>query len=162
VDRVSPSGNIERIIDMSNLQGDNWVGPTSITAHRGNLYLGNLTSFFPLKNGAANIFSLTPGGKLSTVASDLTAVLGVAFDRHGRLYALETSSGGFVPVPNTGRVVRVSPSGELIPIVTGLNFPTAMTFGPDGNLYVSNNGFGPLGTENGQILKVALHDADED
>jgi len=44
-------------------------------------------------------------------------------------------------VPNSGRVVRVTSSGQLEPIATGLMFPTAMTFGPDGNLYVSNCGF---------------------
>jgi hypothetical protein len=38
--------------------------------------------------------------------------------------------------------VRVSHSGSLETIASGLTFPTAMTFGPDGNLYVSNNGFG--------------------
>ncbi|MBV9173533.1 MAG: ScyD/ScyE family protein [Chloroflexi bacterium] len=161
VDRVSLSGRAERIIDMSNLHGNTWVGPTSITARGDNLYLGNLTPFFPLVQGAANVFRLTPRGELSTVASGLTAVLGVAFDRNGRLYALETSAtGGPGPglVPNTGRVVRVSRSGGLIPVVTGLDFPSAMTFGPDGNLYISNHGFGPQGTTGGQVLKVALDD----
>jgi hypothetical protein len=159
VDRVSLSGAAERIIDMSNLHGNTWVGPTAITAHGRDLYLGNLTPFSPLVQGAANIFRLTQRGQLSTVASGLTAVTGVAFDRDGRLYALETSAaGGPGPglVPNSGRVVRVSRSGGLIPVVTGLDFPTAMTFGPDGNLYISNHGFGPLGTTEGQVLKVAL------
>jgi hypothetical protein len=161
VDRVSLSGEVRRIIDMSNLQGNTWVGPTSITAHRGNLYFGNLTPFFPLNAGAANVFRLTPEGELSTVAHGLTAVLGVAFDRHGQLFALETSSTGFAPVPDSGRVVRVSGSGTVTPVVSGLNFPTAMTFGPDGKLYISNNGFGPLGNGNGQIVKVVLTDEDD-
>jgi hypothetical protein len=34
-----------------------------------------------------------------------------------------------------------------------LAFPTAMTFGPDGTLYISNVGFGP---PFGQILKVEI------
>ena len=33
VDRVSLRGAAERIIDMSNLHGNTWVGPTSITTH---------------------------------------------------------------------------------------------------------------------------------
>ncbi|MDQ6672261.1 MAG: hypothetical protein M3069_16205 [Chloroflexota bacterium] len=33
-----------------------------------------------------------------------------------------------------------------------------LTFGPDGNLYISNHGFGPLGTTSGQILKAVLND----
>ena len=40
-------------------------------------------------------------------------------------------------------------------IASGLDLPTAMTFGPDGNLYVSNWGFGP---PIGQVLKIELAD----
>jgi hypothetical protein len=36
-----------------------------------------------------------------------------------------------------------------------LFFPTGMTFGPDGALYISNVGFGP---PMGQILKVQITD----
>ena len=43
-------------------------------------------------------------------------------------------------------------------IVTDLTTPTAMTMGPDGNLYVSNFGFGPPPIGLGQILKVELVD----
>jgi hypothetical protein len=56
-------------------------------------------------------------------------------------------------IPRTRRVVRVRRSGALEPVVAGLMFPTAMTFGPGGNLYISNFGFGfPPGA--GQIIKV--------
>jgi hypothetical protein len=37
-----------------------------------------------------------------------------------------------------------------------LSLPTAMTFGPDGNLYVSNWGFGPPPIGAGQILKITV------
>lgn len=40
-------------------------------------------------------------------------------------------------------------------IISGLSLPTAMTFGPDGALYVSNAGFGfPAGM--GQVLRFDL------
>jgi len=42
--------------------------------------------------------------------------------------------------------------------VDKLMFPTGMTFGPDGALYISNTGFGP---PTGEILKVALKDDDD-
>jgi hypothetical protein len=41
-------------------------------------------------------------------------------------------------------------------IASGLTFPTAMTFGPDGALYVSNVGFGPPPNGLGQVLKITV------
>jgi hypothetical protein len=42
-------------------------------------------------------------------------------------------------------------------IASGLNFPTGMAVGPDGNLYVSVNGFGgPTGEGAGQVMKIAV------
>jgi sugar lactone lactonase YvrE len=87
------------------------------------------------------------------VATGLTAVLGLAFDRRGRLYALETTTvDNDFPQPGTGRVVRVTRSG-LVPVATGLSFPTAMAFGPDGHLYVSEHGYGGDPAA-GRILRV--------
>jgi hypothetical protein len=37
-----------------------------------------------------------------------------------------------------------------------------MTFGPDGNLYVSNIGFSPAGITSGQVVKVTLKHCDCD
>jgi sugar lactone lactonase YvrE len=107
--------------------------------------------------GAAQVFTVTPEGELGVHAEGVTAVLGLAFDAEGRLYVLETSgpgSGMEAPiVPGTGRVVRLTDDGQLEVIATGLVFPTGMTFGPDGTLYVSNFGFGfPPGA--GQVVTI--------
>jgi hypothetical protein len=49
--------------------------------------------------------------------------------------------------------VRLTGDGSWEVIATGLVFPTGMTFGDDGMLYVSNFGFGfPPGA--GQVVKV--------
>jgi hypothetical protein len=48
----------------------------------------------------------------------------------------------------------VNGKNDYTEIATGLSLPTAMTFGPDGNLYVSNLGFGPPPVGAGQVLKV--------
>jgi len=54
---------------------------------------------------------------------------------------------------NSGKVVRLNESGGWDTIASGLNFPTAMTFGPDSKLYVSNRGFGcPAGA--GQVMRI--------
>jgi hypothetical protein len=49
-------------------------------------------------------------------------------------------------------VVRVNGDGTRQVIVNGLFFPTAMQFGPDDRLYISNKGFGP--PQPGEILRV--------
>jgi sugar lactone lactonase YvrE len=88
-------------------------------------------------------------------------VLGLVFDKKGRMYVLEMTAGNPAPVPFTGRVTRVSPSGAREVIADGadgLFFPTGMTLGPDGDLYVSNVGFGPPPVGLGQVLKIKLSD----
>ena len=81
------------------------------------------------------------------------AVLGVAFDQDKRLYVLETFDVPGFPTPFTGDILRLDHSGQVETVASGLVFPTAMTFGPDGNLYVSNFGFPP---GSGQIVKVSI------
>jgi hypothetical protein len=85
----------------------------------------------------------------------VTTVLGVVFDGRARMYVLEMSPAAGNPTPFIGRVRRFEPSGASEVIVDGLALPTAMTFGPDGRLYISNFGFGfPAGA--GQVVRVSL------
>jgi hypothetical protein len=98
---------------------------------------------------------ITPTGSLTTVNIDFTTVLGLAFDAKGLLYVLEDTTGNPFPTPGTGKILRINGQHTYKEIATGLSLPTAMTFGPDGNLYVSNLGFGaPPGA--GQVLKVTV------
>jgi len=151
--KVSTNGNISRVIDFSAFYGH--VVPTAVAYH-GNFYVGNLNTF-PIVAGNSNIYKVTPSGQSQIWATGFSAVLGVAFDNQARMYVLETSSVNGFPTPNTGRVIRVLPSGEKEVIVDSLFFPTAMTYGPDGALYVSNKGFGPPVPGFGEILKVTLN-----
>jgi hypothetical protein len=158
LDRVTRNGQISRVVDLSTLfvPPTNWQGPTGIVYHNGNFYIGTLGTF-PVRPGTQNLYKITPDGNVTVAASGLTAVLGVAFDAKGRLYALETDTVAGFPGPSaagTGQVVRVNNDGSLTTIATGLTFPTAMTFGPDGELYVSNNGFGVPVPGAGQIVRV--------
>jgi sugar lactone lactonase YvrE len=95
------------------------------------------------------------------VATGLTAVLGLTFDNRGRLYLLQaTTIAGFFDA-GTGAVVRVNPNGSVETIATGLSFPSAITFGPDGALYVANFGFGffeELPLNSGQIVRIEIPD----
>ena len=65
------------------------------------------------------------------------------------MYVLETSTVAGPPTPFTGKVIRVDRPGHQTEIASGLIFPTAMTFGPDGALYVSHIGFGLPGGPGG-------------
>jgi len=153
--KVSMDGSIHRIVDVSASKGH--VVPTAITFHRGKFYFGNL-DVFPQDKGAARVWSLTPAGEIKFYTGGFNMVTGIAFDRRDRIYVLEASAPP-VPTPGTGRIVRVNPDGHgRVVIAEGLFFPTGMTMGPDGNLYVSNVGFGPPPTGMGEILKVELPD----
>ena len=149
--KVTLNGNVSRVLDFSAVYGH--IVPTTVT-HRGdNFYVGNLRTF-PLVAGSSNIYKVSEHGDVSVYATGFTGVLGVAFDKKHRLYVLETSAGGG-PKPMTGRVVRINNDNTRDVIVDKLFFPTAMTFGPDGALYISNTGFGP---PTGSILKVVIKD----
>jgi sugar lactone lactonase YvrE len=96
------------------------------------------------------------------VAGGLTAVTGVAV-HHGHTYALEAFTGFFAPTPDvakTGTVVRLNPRTQAWEtVVTGLSFPTAMTFDEEGNLFISNKGFGQPTSTAGEVVKVRLGSA---
>ena len=153
--RVNPhSGRISRVSDVSATLGHQV--PTVVAERRGSLYISTL-GLFPSTPGTQKIFRITHGGHLSTVAEGFTAVLGLDFDRSGRLYVLETTSVAGFPTPGTGRVIRLDRRGRRVVIADGLFLPTCLRFGPDGALYVSNKGFGP--PQPGEILRFDVRDA---
>jgi hypothetical protein len=151
LDAVSPDGTIRRVADISATQGH--IVPTAVAYH-GNFYVGNLNTF-PIEDGSSKILQITPSGEVHTVVTGVTTVLGVAFDHQGYMYILENTTGNPFPTPGTGKVLRVTDSG-LQEIATGLFLPTAMTFGPDGALYVSNIGFGPPPLGLGEIVRIVV------
>jgi hypothetical protein len=156
IDRIDPStGAISRLIDISASQGH--IVPTAL-AYKGNFFFGNLGTF-PVTPGSESLFKVTPSGQIKTRATGLTTVLGLAVGPRDRLYALESMTAPGFPGPGelgTGQVVRIGPSGTQTVIATGLSFPTAITLGPDGALYVSNLGFGGPAPGLGQILRITV------
>ena len=152
--RVTPTtGAITRVVDVSASQGH--IVPTAIAYH-GNFFFGNLGKF-PVSPGTESVFKMTPSGQLHEWENNLTTVLGLAYDREDRLYVLESMTAAGLPGPGevgTGKILRIAPSGAIDTIASGLSFPTAMTLGPDGALYVSNLGF--AGPSAGQILRVTI------
>jgi hypothetical protein len=153
LDSITTAGKISRVSDISNIQGH--IVPTALAYDGTNFLVGNLDTF-PIRDESSKIMSITLAGGITTVNINLTIIVGLAFDSSGRLYVLENTTGNPFPTPGTGKVLRVNSRHNYTEIATGLSLPTAMTFGPDGNLYVSNNGFGfPAGQ--GQIVKITVH-----
>lgn len=150
-DMISTDGKIRRIADISATQGH--IVPTAVAYH-GNFYVGNLNTF-PIQDGSSKILKITPSGQVKLVVTGLTTVVGVAFDHDGYMYILENTTDNLFPTPGTGKVLRFV-DGNLEEIATGLFLPTAMTFGPDGALYVSNVGFGPPPMGLGQIVRITV------
>jgi len=161
LDRITQQGQISRVVDMSTqfVPPDGWRGPTGITFHNGNFYIGTLGTF-PVHPGSENIYKITPEGNISVAASGLSTVLGVAFDAQGHMFALESITTAGPPGPasvGSGKVVCIGENGKLPTVASGLTFPTAMTFGPDGALYVSNMGFGGPTPDTGQIMRININ-----
>jgi hypothetical protein len=154
LDSITTSGAIHRVTDISLSQGH--IVPTAIAFDGTDFFVGNLDRF-PIRDDSSKILKITPSGTITTAYIDLTTILGLAFDPKGRLYVLENTTGGNpFPTPGTGKIVRIAGKHSQTVIAKGLSVPTSMTFGPDGNLYVANVGFGPPPIGLGQILKITL------
>jgi len=151
LDRITSAGNISRVIDISAKEGH--IVPTAVAFNNGYFYIGNLSTFPAMTN--SKVYKISMNGQIVDSVGGFNAILGVAFDEMGGMYVLENFTNNPFPTPGTGDIVRVDPSGSRQIITSGLNLPTAMTFGPDGKLYVSNWGFGqPPG--GGEILQLSL------
>ena len=162
VDRISPrTGRVERIVDVSVAHDGStggWIGPTALVEGRDGLIFGTLGPF-PVAPGTESIYHLRLNGDYRALAGGFSTVLGLAYDSHrDLLYVLESLTAAGFPGPQdigAGMVVRLDRFGTVSTVTTGLSFPSAMTLGPDGNLYVSNFGFGaPPGA--GQVLRINL------
>ena len=152
LDRITPEGEISRVADISATQGH--IVPT-VVAYHGNFYVGNLNTF-PVVPGSSKILMINPAGNVTVAIEGLTTVLGLVIDRRDQMYVLETSTVAGDPTPFTGKVIQVDRSGHQTEIASGLFFPTGMTLGPDGALYVSNVGFGPPPVGLGEILRITV------
>jgi plastocyanin len=131
---------------------------TGITAGPdGNLYVAQFGQA-PYAAGTGHIDRVTPAGQVTEGAvKNLTTPIATAFAPDGTMvvlqYAAQFSPERLRDVASGGEILRVNADGTTQPIVTKLMFPTAMVFGPDGALYVTNYGNESNGGQ-GQVLRV--------
>ena len=133
--------------------------PTSLVPDgEGGLYVGNLTAI-PYPEGEAKVVNIAADGTVEDVWTGLTAVTGIAMGPDGTLYASEMATGVMEEdpflAPNSGRVVRQAGPDRVEEVVTGLAYPVAIGFGPDGALHIAGPAFGTGdGGGQGWVLRV--------
>jgi hypothetical protein len=145
--------------------------PTAVTVGPdGTPYVGQLTGV-AFQDGAAKIFRFVPGAlpdqALVPVCTGFKAIIGLAFDSEGNLYVLQHSSGP-TGLMGDGMIYRIAASDVAAGVVNpqacsrdlkarrigadiSLKRPTSIVVGPDGFLYVTNNGLTP---GQGEVLRV--------
>jgi hypothetical protein len=134
--------------------------PTSVTeGPDGALYVSQLTGF-PFWQGTSSVFRIASDGSSTEVyASGFTAVVDLAVSANRDLYVLEIAVGQAPPFPppspglGIGRLVRQCDGGTPEVVLGGLNFATGVALGPDGAVYVTNNG---TSSTAGEVLRLEV------
>ncbi|QDV32409.1 ScyD/ScyE family protein [Tautonia plasticadhaerens] len=122
----------------------------------GAAYFGQLTGF-PFPAGEANIYRLDPTtGELVVAFGGFTTLMDLAFGPDGALYALQLTTDGLAsptgPGPGVLSRIDLLTGTRTVIASDGLSFPTAMAFGPDGAIYVTNQG---TSAGQGQVIRIA-------
>ncbi|OUL21660.1 ScyD/ScyE family protein [Nostoc sp. 106C] len=144
--------------------------PTGIAiAPDGNLTISEYT-YFPYPEKEARLLSLDPDSLQAKVLADgFTQLTGVAYDPEGNLYALqhmnnaewkEIQQGGIITGDISGSLIKIGKDGTRTTIWSGhgLEAASGITYGPDGDLYISNRAR-LAGT--GQIIRIDPRDVPE-
>ncbi|HEX5166394.1 MAG TPA: ScyD/ScyE family protein [Thermomicrobiales bacterium] len=151
--KVTPEGDISILAYWENspVTVGATVGPD------GSIYVSQFSPA-PYTPGSARIDKIALDGTVTEgVVTNLTTPIDVAFAPDGTMYVLryaaEVSPEQKRYIAFGGEVQRVLADGSIEPVVTNMVFPSAMTFGPDGALYVTNYG-NEANNGEGQVLRV--------
>jgi plastocyanin len=152
---VTPDGETTLVADLSEAH----MVPTGIAvAPQGGAYVNHET-VVPFPDGAATVIHVAADGTVTDQWTGLTAGTDLTMGPDGALYAAEMATNNLEEPPylqpGTGRVVRQTGPDSSEPVVTNVDYPVYLGFGPDGALYLTYPAFGPdAGEGQGAILRV--------
>jgi hypothetical protein len=117
--------------------------PTGIAVGRdGTVYVSLLTGA-PFTAGTAKVVKVGSGGTFADFATGLNPTVDARIGPDGNLYVVEFSAGFDLNanppnfIANSGRVLRITPSGQIAVVASGLNFPGGVAFDAQGRMYVT-------------------------
>jgi hypothetical protein len=178
LDLVSTRGAIEVLADIPDPTDHQPIfdaAPTCVArAATGDLFIGTESNSLWRWDGHHKPTQVLSGDQ------KIGQVIGCVADRHGNIYLANLSSRirgtfpNFNEKPFDGSIVKVTPRLTTSYVATGLNFPTGLTLGEGGALYVAVNGLCPkdlalLNSDNsppgacpepGKVVRFHLEDDD--
>jgi sugar lactone lactonase YvrE len=120
------------------------------------LYFADFSAL-PHRAGSGAIWAADSAGRLVQAVAGLTMPIDIGFDGAGTLYVLEFSDGRRPSQPyaaGLGRLLRIERDGARTIVLDRLNYPTAMAFSHEGDLYIAVNGAWSAPGQ-GAILRIA-------
>lgn len=150
---VTPDGTSRVVADLSL----NHPVPTAICHVPDGTFLVGFLGPGPHMDGEQKVVKVTRDGEVSDYLTGLAMITGLAMGYDGTLFAMDMSTGNTNEppniYPNTGRIVRQTGPSSFEDVVTGLDYPISMKFGPDGGLYVSLPAIAAEG-QPGSIIRI--------
>ena len=127
--------------------------PTDVLKGADGAYYVCEFSGFPFPEGEAKIYKISANGELEVFASGFTQLIDMTFDAGGNLYVLQhMNQSGWKGKPD-GALIKIAPNGERTTLIegNGLEMPSALTIGADGDFYIINRGGRP---GIGQVIRI--------
>ncbi|MBB4658635.1 ScyD/ScyE family protein [Parvularcula dongshanensis] len=126
--------------------------PTGIAlGEAGEVLVAQLTGF-PFPPGGADVFAVGEDGSVSSAAAGFTNLIDVAFGADGTIFALELDSDSLIGPEMTGSLWMIDDLGVRTLLYGGFMSPTSVAIGPNGEIWVAENGLSPT---DGRVVELS-------